>query len=134
MMSTPTDKLRCFLVEDSAILLSDLTQTLEQALALEVVGSARDELSATDWLRQNPGACDLVIVDIFLKSGVGLNVLVAARRHAAQASRIVLTNHASDAIRRRCQSLDADRVFDKSTELDLLIAYCGELCGSPLPS
>jgi len=130
-MSSPTPPLRCFIVEDSPIILRNLIDTLEQVLPLEVVVAAADEESAIEWIRSHPGGCDLMIVDVFLKAGIGLNVLVAARRHAPQASRIVLTNYATDAIRQRCLALEADRVFDKSGELDDLIAYCGGLA-SPM--
>jgi hypothetical protein len=33
-------------------------------------------------------------------------------------------------MRRRCQELGADRVFDKSSELDELIAYCLDVAAS----
>lgn len=126
-MPTAQPLLRCFIVEDSPLILRNLTDTLEQVLPLQVVGSAVDEEGATEWIRTNPSGCDLMIIDVFLKSGIGLNVLVAARRHASQARKVVLTNYATDAIRQRCLALDADRVFDKSSELEDLIAYCSEL-------
>jgi hypothetical protein len=40
---------------------------------------------------------------------------------------LVLTNYATDAIRKKCLGLGADRVFDKSSEIDALIHYCKEL-------
>jgi len=129
MLSNPPP-LRCFIVEDSPLILRNLTDTLEQVLPLQVVGTAVDEDSATEWIRNHPAGCDLMIIDVFLKTGIGLNVLVAARRHASQARRVVLTNYATDAIRQRCLALDADRVFDKSSELEDLIAYCSELASS----
>lgn len=126
-MPTAQPLLRCFIVEDSPLILRNLTDTLEQVLPLQVVGTAVDEEGATEWIRTNPSGCDLMIIDVFLKSGIGLNVLVAARRHASQARKVVLTNYATDAIRQRCLALEADRVFDKSSELEDLIAYCSEL-------
>lgn len=129
-MATTKPLLRCFIVEDSPLILRNLTDTLEQVLPLQVVGSAVDEAGATEWIRGNPSGCDLMIIDVFLKSGIGLNVLVAARRHASQAHKVVLTNYATDAIRQRCLALDADRVFDKSSELEDLIAYCSELASA----
>ena len=75
-----------------------------------------------------PGAhCDLMIIDIFLKSGTGLEVLRNAAHLLPGACRVVLTNYATPDMRRRCQSLGADRVFDKSSELDDLIHYCVSL-------
>jgi len=36
----------------------------------------------------------------------------------------VLTNYATDDIRRRCAELGVDAVFDKSNEIDALIDFC----------
>jgi len=36
----------------------------------------------------------------------------------------VLTNFATDEIRRQCLALGASRVFDKSSEIDALVDYC----------
>lgn len=129
-MLTATHMLRCFIVEDSPVVLRDLTETLEQVLPIRVVGSSGTEASATAWLMDNPRGCDLLLLDVFLKTGIGLNVLVAARRHASQAHKVVLTNHATREIRQRCMALQADRVFDKSGELEDLIAYCSEVATS----
>ncbi len=40
---------------------------------------------------------------------------------------MVLTNYATPDMRRRCAQLGADRVFDKSAELEELLAYCATL-------
>jgi len=40
---------------------------------------------------------------------------------------VVLTNYATPDMRNICRDLGADRVFDKSSELESLIAYCGTL-------
>lgn len=129
-MSSSIPPLRCFIVEDSPLILRNLIETLEQVLPLQVVGTAADEESAAQWVRDHPTDCDLMILDVFLKSGTGLNVLAIARRYAPQARKVVLTNYATDGIRQRCLSLDADRVFDKSSELEDLIAYCSDLAST----
>ena len=41
--------------------------------------------------------------------------------------RVVLSNYATRDMRERCKALGADRVFDKSHELEELIAYCARL-------
>ena len=43
------------------------------------------------------------------------------------ARRVVLTNYATPDMRRRCAELGAHRVFDKSAELEELLAYCASL-------
>ena len=63
----------------------------------------------------------LVIALIVLKQGTGLGVLRSQAVRRPQRRFVVLTNYASADIRRRCAELGADRVFDKSAELDELI-------------
>lgn len=123
--------LRCFLVEDSAVIRQNLVATLEELLAVQVVGTAEDERSALEWLRHNNGPCDLMIIDIFLRQGTGLEVLRQAHALRPDARLVVLSNFATADMRKRCAQLGADRVFDKSAELEELLAYCEEL-GKPL--
>ena len=69
-------------------------------------------------------ACDLVVIDIFLKSGSGLGVLRSLKNVVPQRRLVVLSNYATPDMRRKCLELGADRVFDKSNEIDALIQYC----------
>lgn len=132
--------LQTYLVEDSAVIRESLIATLEELAPVQVVGFADDEGSALRWLAAH--SVDLVIVDLFLKGGSGLGVLHAARGTAhAQPSDgsihfkkasvgrryVVLSNYATPALRERCLALGADGVFDKSTEIEALIAYCQTL-------
>ena len=39
---------------------------------------------------------------------------------------VVLTNYATNDIRRRCAELGSDAVFDKSNELEQLLEYCSD--------
>lgn len=119
--------LRTFIVEDSPIILDNLVATLEELADVKVVGARPDEQSAIDWVRNANGNYDLIIVDIFLKSGSGLGVLRALQEAGVVARRVVLTNYATPDIRRRCMALGAARVFDKSGELEDLIDYCGRI-------
>ena len=116
-----------FIVEDSPIILTNLVATLEELAPVKVVGSAPDESGALRWLTEPSNHCDLVIIDVVLKSGSGLGVLKGSTRGEVSAKRVVLTNYATPDMRRRCAELGADRVFDKSGELEELIAYCTRL-------
>jgi len=120
--------LRAFIVEDSPVILENLMDTLEELANVEVVGSVGDEAAAVNWMLQDPQhGADLFIVDVFLRSGTGLGVLQAAQRLGVTARRVVLTNYATDDMRDRCASLGAERVFDKSQQLEELINYCAVL-------
>ncbi len=127
-MTTP---LKAFLVEDSPVIRESLVAALEELAPVRVIGTAPDERSAVEWLsdQADPAGCNLVIVDIFLKSGSGLGVLRAAHELQHKWTTVVLSNYATPDMRRRCIDLGATRVFDKSADLDELIVYCEQLAG-----
>lgn len=121
--------LRTFIVEDSPIILDNLVAMLEEMAPVRVVGSAPDESTAMRDLGQLADDVDLVIIDVFLKQGSGLGVLRGATQAGLHAKRVVLTNYATPDMREKCKALGAHRVFDKSTDVDDLIAYCTRLAG-----
>lgn len=115
--------LRTLVVEDSQIIRGNLTETLEENTPIEVVGAAEDENSAIDWLHDSNNRCDLVIIDIFLKSGSGIGVLKRLQRDPHPPRRVVLSNHATPEVRAKCTDLGAEKVFDKSNEIDEMLAW-----------
>lgn len=119
--------LRTYIVEDSQVIRENLIATLEELVPVEVVGTAEDESTAVQWLMRASNGVDLVIVDIFLKAGSGLGVLKVAHDLPQRHNVVVLSNYATQDIRRKCLELGADKVFDKSNEIDALILYCGRL-------
>jgi len=119
--------LRLFLVEDSPVIRENLSATLEEILDAKVVGTAETESEAIKWLNGHPGDWDLAIVDIFLREGSGLGVLAFCGDRRPETRIVVLSNYATRSMRERCLELHADRVFDKSNEIDALISYCENL-------
>ncbi|MDO9092234.1 MAG: response regulator [Rubrivivax sp.] len=129
-MNTEPQALSTFVVEDSPVIRENLVAALEELVPVQVVGWADGETAALRWLEDPAQRCDLVIVDIFLRDGSGLGVLRALQAHPARC--VVLSNYATPEMRRKCLGLGADRVFDKSSELDELISYCQRLAtGAP---
>ncbi len=120
-------KIKAYVVEDSPVIRESLIATLEELAPVEVVGTAEDEATAVNWLSQPENHFDLVIVDIFLKAGSGLGVLKAAGALQQRHNVAVFSNYATKDIRRKCLELGADRVFDKSNEIEELITYCDRL-------
>ncbi|MBK6320907.1 response regulator [Candidatus Aalborgicola defluviihabitans] len=119
--------LKTYIVEDSQVIRDSLIAALEEMTPIEVVGVAEDEATAVQWLGESSNAADLVIVDIFLKRGSGLGLLQSSQRAKQQRTMVVLSNHATPEIRRRCAELGASKVFDKSNELEALMLYCERL-------
>jgi DNA-binding NarL/FixJ family response regulator len=114
------------MVEDSALVRSRLIPMLAAFSGVRVVATAASAAEALLWLRDN--RCDLVLLDLALRGDSGLAVLDALERRRAEAGhapplRVVLTNAASDMVRRHCKALGARAVFDKSNELDELFVF-----------
>lgn len=119
--------LKTFIVEDSPVIRDNLVATLEELAPVEVAGTAEDEATAVAWLGHAEHRVDLLIIDIFLKGGSGLGVLRRASGLQMGAKRVVLSNYATPDMRLKCLELGADKVFDKSDEIDALIQYCARL-------
>ena len=120
-------ELKTYIVEDSKVIRESLIATLEELVPVEVVGTAESETAAVHWLSKPANAVDLVIVDLFLKQGSGLGVLRAVHGMAQRCTKVVLSNYATADMRRKCLELGADRVFDKSNDIEALIQYCDRL-------
>ena len=120
--------LRAFVVEDKASLRDSLVEALAELAGIETVGVAASEKAAVAWLTDPANAWDIAIVDLILEpGGSGFGVLNACRDRQPRHKVVVLTGTANAHVRRHCEALGCDRVFDKSIETDALVSYCQEL-------
>ena len=119
-------RLKTYLVEDNPTIRENLIATLEELANVEIAGITDNENDAKVWLNDRQNAWHLAIVDLFLKQGSGLGVLHACRERNPLQKVVVLSNYATIDIRKRCAQLGVDAVFDKSNEIDALLAYCVE--------
>lgn len=122
---------RTYLVEDSPVIRDNLVGFLEDIAHADVVAHASTENEAVAWLGANPDRWDVAIVDLFLMQGNGLGVVKACRKRRAAQKVVVLTNYATPDMRVRAQQMGADAFFDKSSEIEELVAYCEELSQGP---
>ena len=76
------------------------------------------------WLESHRNGWDLAVIDLFLEQGNGFGVVRACRDRAPHQRVVVLSNYATVDMRERSRALGADAFFDKSAEIDLLVAYC----------
>ncbi len=116
--------MKAYLVEDSPVIRENLVGFLEDLADARVVACAGTEDEAVNWLRHHRDEWDLTIVDLFLERGNGLEVIKACRNRAPHQKVVVLSNYATSDMRVRSKELGADAFFDKSAELDQLVAYC----------
>jgi two-component system OmpR family response regulator len=124
-------ELRTYIVEDNATIRENLVGTLEELASVQSLGWSEAEKDAKAWLAAHRGEWELLIVDLFLKQGSGLGVLESCQHRGRGQRVIVLSNYATDDMRRRCAELGADAVFDKSNEIDALVDYCLALREAP---
>ena len=113
-----------YLVEDNETIARNLIDALQEIASVTVTGLSATQAEASHWLVLHDGEWDLAIVDLFLQQGSGLGVLAGCRNRQPYQKVVVLTNYATDEIRRQALLLGADAVFDKSAELDDLFDYC----------
>ncbi len=116
--------LKTYFVEDNATIRENLIATLEELTCVNSVGTSESENEGVAWLTDRYNTWDLAIVDLFLKQGSGMGVLFACKDRLATQKVVVLTNYATTDVRKRCQQLGADAVFDKSTEIEALMDFC----------
>ncbi|TWG85258.1 Response regulator containing a CheY-like receiver domain and an HTH DNA-binding domain [Cupriavidus gilardii J11] len=128
--ATSYRKLRVLLIEDSAVLRSMLLEYLDAFSFVETVDWADTESTAIRLFEG--GKYEVVIVDLQLKNGNGINVLRAIQKAQAPGIRIVYTNHAQvPTYRRQCAEAGADYFFDKSLELEQVFRVIEEYAQAP---
>jgi len=123
-MSVP---LPAFIIEDNHLVRQGLIEALDEVVGVEWLGSATGTLEAITWLRGHRSAWRLLIVDLFLVNGSGLQILAECGDRAAEQRVVVVTNYATPEVRRRAAALGANAVFDKSTEIEELLDFCAHL-------
>ena len=119
--------LSTFLVEDNAYIRHNLIAAMEDEIDIDLVGTATTEEDAVAWLAENPGAWDLLVVDLFLHEGSGLGIVKRCGRSRPGQCVVVLTNYATGEIADWARQLGADAVFDKAVELDGFFSLCASL-------
>jgi DNA-binding NarL/FixJ family response regulator len=93
----------------------------------DIVAAAATEAEAKYWLQEHPGGWDLAIIDLILEQGTGMGVIAPAHEQGQGGRIVVFSDYATPGIRRHCQALGADAVFQKSQEMAEFLQYCATL-------
>jgi DNA-binding NarL/FixJ family response regulator len=112
--------MRLLIADDSEVVQERLSTLLSEVDKVEIVGHARDvpgAISAIHALKP-----DLVILDIKMPGGSGIDVLKNIKANGLGPMVIMLTNYSYSRYEKRCTDAGADFFFDKSTEFELAIA------------
>ena len=108
-----------FIVDDSAVVRERLVSMLADLPSVDVLGQADLAFEAISTIRRLKP--DVVILDISMPGGSGIQVLETLRRESFCPVMIMLTNFAHEQYRQKCFQLGADYFFDKSSEFDKVV-------------
>lgn len=106
--------MKVLIVDDSHVLARRLRSSLAEVAGLEIVGHA--DCVADGILEIRKAKPDVVILDIRMPHGSGIEVLESLKKHPSPPTVIMLTNYNFPQFRRKCLESGARYYFDKSTE------------------
>jgi DNA-binding NarL/FixJ family response regulator len=108
------DTLKVYIVDDSVLLRQRLTGMLSELDRVELIGQAEDKDQALTQIEQLMP--DVVILDIRLHQGNGIDLLTEIKKTQPSPTVIMLTNYPYPQFREKCMSLGADYFFYKATD------------------
>jgi DNA-binding NarL/FixJ family response regulator len=108
--------MKVLIVDDSNLMQQRLADMLAEIDGIEVVGEAKGESEALS--KAIELVPDVVILDVRLREGNGINVLQKIKNDSANTVVIIITSYPYPQYRNRCLAEGADFFFDKSTEFD----------------
>jgi DNA-binding NarL/FixJ family response regulator len=117
--------IKVFIADDSRIVRERLITLLNELAGVEVVGQAEnvaETISAIGNLQP-----DVVILDIRMPGGSGIDVLRQIKEDGMWPIVIILTNYPFPGYRQRCLQAGADFFLDKSIEFDQIPALFEQL-------
>ena len=111
--------MKLFIVEDSAIIRGRIMSMVSMLDNIEIAGSSGDIEESMNLIKAiHP---DIIILDIRLKGGSGIDLLHDIKSTFPEMLVIMLTNYPYPQYQRRCFELGADYFFDKSREFEKII-------------
>lgn len=110
--------MKTFIVEDSLMIRERLRSMMASIPNIELVGETDNEIDAVQGIGR---VCpDVVILDLVLANGSGMEVLRRIKGQPPASKVIVLTNHGYPQYQKKCMELGADYFMDKSREIETL--------------
>jgi DNA-binding NarL/FixJ family response regulator len=108
--------MKIVIADDSIELRERLVEMVSELSVIEIVGQAKDTVGAIESISSLKP--DLVILDIKMAGGSGIEVLKKIKKDYPSILVIMFTNYPTTQYRNRCLDLGADFFLDKSTEYD----------------
>jgi DNA-binding NarL/FixJ family response regulator len=120
LLQRPPPPIRVYLVEDSAAIRKRIFEEFAAIPGITLAGYAETESDALNRLTQE--SFDVIIFDIQLQQGNGINLLRALAKNKKQsdAVKVVFSNHVDGTYRRLCEQYGVRYFFDKAFEFPRL--------------
>ena len=108
--------MKVFIADDSEVVCERLTTVLSELPGIEIIGQAKNVGESIESIRRlHP---DVVILDIRMPGGSGIDVLEDIKKTNTAPVVIVLTNYPYPQYRKKCMALGAEYFFDKSADFE----------------
>lgn len=112
--------MKAVIVDDSQVMREHLVEMLASLSNIEIVEMTEEPQQAIEAIRSSKP--DLVILDIRLSGGSGIDVLKAIKNDNHHPTVIVYTNYPFPQYKTKCMDAGAEFFFDKSTESQQMIS------------
>ena len=117
--------MKVFIVDDSALVRERIIAMISENPGIEITGQAKNaQEGINSILKLKP---DVVILDIRMPGGNGIEVLKNIKKNSSGPTIIILTNYPYPQYRKKCMEAGADYFFDKSTEFNKIIEVIKKL-------
>jgi DNA-binding NarL/FixJ family response regulator len=110
--------MKIFLVEDGELILGYLRRMLSEVPGAALLGEARGQDEAIAGIEATRP--DIVILDLALAQGSGIEVLRRIKPARPELRVIVLTSHSEPQYRDRCRALGAEAFLNKALDFESL--------------
>jgi DNA-binding NarL/FixJ family response regulator len=114
----PSSNVNVYLADDSGAIRARVSAMLS-ACSMSIVGEAESPQACIDGILASQP--DVVVLDVQLEGGQGLDVLRAVRPVAPQIAFVVFSNNSGPAYRKRYLAAGAVGFLDKTAEFDQLV-------------
>lgn len=117
--------MKILLADDSKIILDRLEKMFEDNKKIEIVGKAENSLMAYDKIMKLKP--DVVVLDIKMPGGDGIELLKKIKRERPEIKAIMLTNYNQSIYKTSCLKAGAEYFLDKSNEFEKVVEICESL-------
>lgn len=116
--------MKILIIDDSPLLCGKLTNLINENLAVEQMDCVHRAEGAIERIEKvRP---DVVILDIRLPDGNGIDLLKEIKERSLAAKTIMFTSYAYPHYRKKCLSAGADYFFNKSSEFERVIEFLSD--------